>query len=264
MPYHLDHAHMRYLQQASKRHIDCSTNSIVHKQFAAAKREAEDLEKKKKQLEESDKKLRASTWMLAKSLCSVAKADCLAFASDFHATMPREIRDRVYSYLQVDESDLAYQMILDEEDDLETRTKLEAHTKHWQLPGFVGHDFAYECTQNFYETTTFRMHSWGFKSIKRLLANDYYHFDIVPAISIRYLKIEFYSGNGAQIVFQLVFSEQYDEVHRANGLVIHLKALGSLLYKLKDAAIGFQFEIADDGNTDNHVLSEISNVWDST
>jgi len=144
---------------------------------------------------------------------------------------------------------------------------------HWLLSEHVGPYFAYECVQNFYETTTciITMNDWveEEQDLKRFLSKDSYGFDFVPSKLVRYFQFDLISHDdegsfeledwdhqkkfkqrarkllaltrtGLRIFFTINFAPFHGEVRRLMGLILHLKVLVPLLYQFKEAQIGFQ------------------------
>jgi hypothetical protein len=140
----------------------------------------------------------ASALALGELLACLAKPDCLALATDIHATMPREIRDRIYFFLRLStvdwEGDLydRHYPFANPTGYCEYRRKdvhLLKATYSWLSPCIVGHDFARECAQIHYEETTLVLHKSNFPHIKDLLETDLSGVDIRPADHIRHVQV---------------------------------------------------------------------------
>jgi hypothetical protein len=124
----------------------------------------------------------AQAMELGKKLLASARPECLRLATSFHAAMPREIRDRVYSFLREPELQLGTLLGYTEggKDEI----------PHWFCPAFVGLDFARECAQIHYEETTFLFHEdVDFSDIYSSLNTDHYALGLEPSSYIRSCRV---------------------------------------------------------------------------
>lgn len=111
------------------------------------------------------------SFAIADSLFTTAKADCFTFPTEVYVTMPREIRDRVYFYLNTTRPQFTSE--LTEVSAEKIAANLSRHYPYWLLSDYVNPNFARESVQNFYKSTLFIFDDWPYSNIKKSLVGDY-------------------------------------------------------------------------------------------
>lgn len=121
---------------------------------------------------------------VGKTLVAFAKQECRKFAVAFHAAMPREIRDMVYTLLVVTRG------IIIEVPKI-TPWKLSDTKEHWLFAEFLGSDFARECTEIHYENSQYSFYRLAYEVIPQYLTTDIWGNGVIPADHLRIVSVNF-------------------------------------------------------------------------
>jgi hypothetical protein len=218
-----------------------------------------------------------------------AKADCFDFATSFYTTMPREIRDQVYSHLYLLDPHIPLKLF-----------KAEQHlgppmvltdVPHWQLHNGVGPDFAREYTELFYTNTELHfdpVETPGVFPITNILEHDSFGTEILPSDFIRSCIIDFsgrefdYSGivDGCalksqinslltlkphptrKVTFRIDLACDRHEHDLYDIMFKHILFLGPLLYNFKDRGLHFTVLLSTDLSEPREEWRDVTFLWD--
>lgn len=132
------------------------------------------------------------------------KARTLSLAKAFHASLPREIRDMVYAYIQPLLGGKYHDVVVTDADRPPDFWKLASHPHRsfwtvsrrqvpWYLkPKWVGDDFAKEMAEYYYSTARFVFTAdAGPTLVRRALTTDRFVYGIRPNAQIRRVHLSF-------------------------------------------------------------------------
>lgn len=234
--------------------------------------------------------------MLAVELTAHSEFTCLELATEFYATMPREVRDLVYSFLHrsVDSpQDKRGQDKLGQDklsqDKMEPRPDhLRRSTPHWQSKAYVGYEFALEYTEFFYEHTQlqFKTHWCSVEALDDLLLRDPFGYAITPINLIRTLYITFHGPHReviddnffesfrdqskvllklrkcTHVTFRIQLEMMFvDETGQLDFLLKTLKLLVSMLYKFKKHGRSFDVFVVFESRVPTSLARNIKFLW---
>ncbi|KAH5406164.1 hypothetical protein HBI46_195220 [Parastagonospora nodorum] len=276
------------LQTVSKYVSHDKATADIQKQREAFVQKHQELEKSKKNLEDEEYNFRVQTTMLAIELTAHSKSACLELATEFYAIMPREVRDLVYSYL--------YRSV-DSPQDKRSKDKMEPgpdHLRrsipHWQSKEYVGHEFAREYTEFFYEHTQlqFKAHWCCMEALDDLLLRDPFGYGFTPVDLIRAIYITFRGPRrkvtenvfesfrdqskvllklkqSTQVTFRIQLETMFvDETVELDFLLKVLKLLAPMLYNFKKHGRSFDVFIVFDSHVSTKLARNIKFLWDMT
>jgi hypothetical protein len=229
--------------------------------------------------------MRARAADMGNTLLTYAKEDCHDFAVAFHAAMPREIRDQVYTLLFDSMSDR-----------LKTQSRITSSDPysrlgaHWLFSDFVGLDFARECVEICYEQTNFVFANDANWDLREQLGTDIFGYGVVPShhirscqfnlvddeekepdISGRHLDTDEYTlmidaflelkQRSAQVHYKI---ETFDpcEVRRLAWLISNVRLLAPLLHRHKEEGAIFEVFVAPENMELKEKWREITFLWD--
>ncbi|EAT78616.2 hypothetical protein SNOG_13991 [Parastagonospora nodorum SN15] len=193
--------------------------------------------------------------MLAIELTAHSKSACLELATEFYAIMPRE--------------------------DKRSKDKMEPgpdHLRrsipHWQSKEYVGHEFAREYTEFFYEHTQlqFKAHWCCMEALDDLLLRDPFGYGITPVDLIRAIYITFRGPR--RKVTENVFESFRDQ----SKVLLKLKQSTQvtfriqletifwppMLYNFKKHGRSFDVFIVFDSHVSTKLARNIKFLWDMT
>jgi hypothetical protein len=226
--------------------------------------------------------------MLAIELTAHSKSACLELATEFYATMPREVQDLVYSYL--------YRSV-DSPQDKRSQNKMEPRadhlrrsTPHWQSKEYVGHKFAREYTEFFYEHTQlqFKARWCCMEALDDLLLRDPFGYGITPVDLIRAIYITFREPRRkvtenvfesfrdqskmllklkqrTQVTFRIQLETMsVDETVELDFLLKVSKLLAPMLCNLKKYGRSFEVLVVFESHVPTKPARNIKFLWDMT
>ena len=231
--------------------------------------------------------IRARAAKLGKTLTTFAKDDCRNFAIDFHASVPREIRDQVYGFLISSPPHL---------DVRPTGSTLVDKSVKWAFSEFVGPHFAREFVETYYEKMELMFDESCIKNIRTLLATDTVGHGVVPVDHLRFCEVWFKEdaeGNYAlpdasepnefneirtEYVYQL---GAFLDLKQGSALITfkidlwpfcdfyslcilncHLELLGPLLHRYKEKNLSFKVCIMSYNKEAEGRWRDITSFWD--
>lgn len=215
-------------------------------------------------------------------LTAHAKSTCLELATEFYATMPRELRNLVYSYLH---------RSVDTPKDRRGQDTMEPRPDHlrrltpvWQSKEYVGYEFAREYTEFFYEHTQlqFRTRWCSVEALDNLLLRDPFGYGITPIKLIRSLyitlqgpgnncfesfrdqsKVLFRLGKRTHVTFRIQLDMIFEDETRQLGFLLKsLEFLAYMLYKFKQADRSFDVFIVFGSRVPTDLARNIKPLWD--
>jgi len=228
--------------------------------------------------------IRARAARLGKTLTTFAQDDCRNFAIDFHASVPREIRDQVYGFLI---SSLPRV-------DVQPRgsTSLGKWVK-WASHEFVGPHFAREFVEIYYEKMKLVFDESSMENIRTLLATDTFGYGILPVDHLRVCEVWFKEDDkgfyalpdtpepnkilaeymyqlgafldlkqgSAHITFKIDLGGHTDD-YSLCVLNWHLELLGPLLCGYKEKNLSFKVYVMSDNKEAEGRWRDITSLWD--
>jgi hypothetical protein len=218
----------------------------------------------------------------------IAKADCLKFATSFCTTMPREVRDQVYSYLYLPDPHMPLKLFKAEQESGQPAT---TDMPHWQSHEFVGPDFAREYTEVFYSNTELHFDpsdSPGIFPITNILQNDPFGTNVLPSDFIRSCIVDFserrcdYTKHvdasllttqlnalltlkphpARKVTFRIDLLGARHEHLLYDTMFKHILFLGPLLYNFKDQGLGFNVLLLIDFSLSRQDWRDVTFLWD--
>jgi hypothetical protein len=220
---------------------------------------------------------------------ALAKADCVDFATSFYNTMPREIRDQVYSHLFLPDPHIPLKLFKAEQHPGSPMAITDI--PHWQLHNGVGPDFTREYTELFYTNTELHfdpVETPGIFPITNILEHDPFGTKILPSDFIRTCIIDF-SGcefDYSKIVDGHALKSQINSLltlkpHPARTITFridlacdkyehdlydvmfkHILFLGPLLYNFKDRGLHFIVLLSTDLSEPREEWRDVTFLWD--
>jgi hypothetical protein len=219
----------------------------------------------------------------------LAKADCFKFATSFYTAMPREIRDRVYSYLFLPDLNIPLKLYKAEQE--LAMPIVFTEMPHWQSHDFVGPEFAREYTELFYEKTKLHfdpVEAPGIFPITNLLQHDPFGNGILPSDFVRSCTIDFSESKAdytkevdsgslkaqinslltlkkhpaRRITFRIDLGNLDHEHYLYDTMFKHLLVLGPLLYSFKDQGLDFEVFLSTDLWEPTEEWRDITFLWD--
>jgi hypothetical protein len=217
-----------------------------------------------------------------------AKTDCFNLATSFFTTMPREIRDMVYSHLFLPDPHIPLK-VFQAEQTLGSPIVL-TDIPHWQSHEFVGSDFAREYTELFYTNTELHfdpVETPGVFPITDILEHDSFGNDVVPSDFIRSCHIDFSERrfDYTRIVESCALTTQINGLltlkpHPARKITFridlglikyehdlydtmfkHIVFLGLLLYNFKDKGLHFIVLLSTELSEPREEWRDVTFLW---